>query len=177
MKLLYEFKEVFGDDEHQEVQISRLKDENDNLQNPDYTVTLSSYNNDGKYYAISKPEDVDGDNDSDEDDASYYEMAAKLVTDLLTLSSMDSKKLFARILIRFKQGSKTAVEILHFKPGNTEIHKPDDVVTATNPDSLGRYTKIEGVIDADGDGDEDANDQLIYRNLATSFVSMKSLPQ
>ncbi len=86
MKLLYEFKEVFGDDDIPEVLISRLSDENNELDKPDFTVRVSSLNNDGKYYVISKPEDVDGNGKGDKNDASYYELAAKLVTDLVTLS-------------------------------------------------------------------------------------------
>ena len=75
----------------------------------------------------------------------------------------------------FKPGSETDIDILHFKPGNTDISAPDYVVTATNPDHLGSYRKINNPLDADGDGDIDNNDNLIYRRLATSFASMKDL--
>lgn len=172
MKLLYEFKEVFGDDDIPEVLMSRLSDENNELDKPDFTVRLSSLNNEGKYYVISQPEDVDGDNDIDEDDASYYELAAKLVTDLVTLSDIGDKKRFSRILIRFKPGSTTDIEILHFKDGNNIISAADFIVTVTNPDRYGKYREVKDLIDADGDGDADSNDRLIYRNLATSFASM-----
>lgn len=80
-----------------------------------------------------------------------------------------------RVLIMFKPGSETDIDILHFKPGNTDISAPDYVVTATNPDHLGSYRKINNPLDADGDGDIDNNDSLIYRQLATSFASMKDL--
>ncbi|WP_411388180.1 hypothetical protein [Pseudomonas sp. MPB23] len=175
MKQLFEFKEVFGDDDAPEVLMSRLNDENNDLEHPDYTVRLSSLGNNGTYYVISKPEDVDGDNDRDEDDASYYELAAQLVMALVTLSAVGEQKRFERVLIKFNPASKTDVDILHFKHANTDISAPDYVVTATNPDRVGRYRTINNPIDADGDGDIDNNDSLIYRQLATSFASMKDL--
>ncbi|WLD64996.1 MULTISPECIES: hypothetical protein [Pseudomonas] len=173
MKLLYEFKEVFGDDDIPEVLISRLSDENNELDKPDFTVRVSSFNNDGEYYVITKPEDVDGDGKGDKNDALYYELAAKLVTDLVTLSDIGDKKRFSRILIRFKPGSTTDIEILHFKDGNNIISAADFIVTVTNPDRYGKYREVKDLIDADGDGDADSNDRLIYRKLATSFASMK----
>lgn len=98
--------------------------------------------------------------------------AAKLVTDLVTLSDIGDKKRFSRILIRFKPGSTTDIEILHFKDGNNIISAADFIVTVTDPDRYGKYRKVKDLIDADGDGDADSNDRLIYRTLATSFASM-----
>ena len=177
MKQLFEFKHVHGDDKATEVSMSRLSDENNDLEHPDHTVRLSSLDNNGTYRApnLDEVEDVDGDDDRDEDDASYYELAAKLVTALVTLSSVGQQKRFERVLIMFKPGSETDIDILHFKPGNTDISAPDYVVTATNPDRFRNYRTIKNPIDADGDGDVDSDDSLIYRKLATSFASMRDL--
>lgn len=177
MKQLFEFKHVHGDDKATEVSMSRLSDENNDLEHPDHTVRLSSLDKNGTYRApnLDEVEDVDGDDDRDEDDASYYELAAKLVTALVTLSSVGQQKRFERVLIMFKPGSETDIDILHFKPGNTDISAPDYVVTATNPDRFRNYRTIKNPIDADGDGDVDSDDSLIYRKLATSFASMRDL--
>ena len=88
---------------------------------------------------------------------------------------MGEQKRFERLLIMFKPDSETDIYILHFKPGNTDISAPDYVVTATNPDRFRNYRTIKNPIDADGDGDVDSDDSLIYRKLATSFASMRDL--
>lgn len=176
-KQLYEIKDTNADGSP-EVVMSRYNDGNDNLDAPDYTVTLSSSQNDGVYDTTTAPDDVDGDDDADEEDEedeSYYTVAAKLVSAMVTLGAVGDRKLFDRLLVLFKDPTRPDVSILHFKPGNNDIHNPDFTVTASDPGALGIYRKIENAIDADGDHDVDKDDELIYRRIASSFASMRDL--
>lgn len=173
-KQLYEVKDIDANGSP-DVVMSRYNNGNDNLDTPDYSVTISSSRNDGDYDTTTVPDDVDGDGDRDEEDESYYTLAAKLVSALVTLSSVDDRKLFDRILLMFKGSNSTDVSILHFKPGNTDIYNPDFTVIATNPDKFGSYRTIKDSIDADGDQDIDKDDDLIYRKIASSFASMRDL--
>ena len=61
MKQLFEFKHVHGDDKATEVSMSRLSDENNDLEHPDHTVRLSSLDNNGTYRApnLDEVEDVE----------------------------------------------------------------------------------------------------------------------
>ncbi|RLU09868.1 hypothetical protein CS078_00185 [Pseudomonas prosekii] len=173
-KQLYEIQSI-ADGHTPHVVMSRYADGNDDLNSPDFSVTISSSLNDGNYDTTSAPEDVDGDGDTDAEDESYYTVAAKLVCALITLSSVGELKVFDRLLLMNKDANNTDVSILHFKPGNRSIHLPDFTVTATGVDALGRYLEIKQTIDADGDGDIDKDDELIYRRIASSFASMRDL--
>lgn len=174
-KQLYEFKDMDGAG-NPEVVMSRYDEGNNNLDYPNARIIIYSSNNNWVYDLTSATNDVDGDGDHDEDDQSYYNTAAKLVTEMATLSPLDeSNRLFDRVLIEFCDSSEKDVSIKHYSKGNRDLSNPDFIVKATNPDSLGRYRTIIDTIDADGDKDIDKNDELIYRNLATSFLSMKNL--
>lgn len=174
-KQLYEFKDMDGAG-NPEVVMSRYDEGNYNLDNPNTRVVIYSSNNDWIYDVTSATNDADGDGDHDEDDKSYYMIAAKLVTEMVTLSPLDeSKRQFDRILISFCGDNEADVSIMHYKKGNRDLSNPDFLVRATNPDSRGMYRTITSAIDADGDKDIDRDDELIYRSLATSFLSMKNL--
>ncbi|MDR6916360.1 hypothetical protein J2X66_003229 [Pseudomonas sp. 3296] len=174
-KQLYEFKDTDGAG-NPEVVMSRYDEGNYRLDSPNARITIYSSNDDWKYDMTSATNDADGDGDHDEDDQSYYLLAAKLVAEMATLSPMDeSNRLFDRVLIAFCEGSETDVNIMHYKKGNRDLSNPDFIVKATNLDPQGRYRTIIDTIDADGDQDVDKGDELIYRNLATSFASMKSM--
>ncbi|WP_455827070.1 hypothetical protein [Pseudomonas graminis] len=170
---LYEIKDTDGAG-IPEVVMSRYNEGNDDLDSPNFNIVISSYNNDWVFDTTGSVEDVDGDGDRDYDDASYYTIAAKLVTQMFTLRSVDLRQRYSSILISFGD-SPDEVVIAHYQKGNTSLSSPDFIVTASNPDSLGRYRHIKDSLDADGDGDIDKDDELIYKQLATSFASMRDL--
>ncbi|WP_415758467.1 hypothetical protein [Pseudomonas sp. LT1P18] len=173
-KQLYEIKDIEADGSP-EVVMSRYNEGNNDLSHPNFSITISSSNKDGIFDTTTGPEDVDGDGDRDEEDESYYTVAAKLVSAMVSLSSVGDRKVFDRILLLFKDAIETDVSILHFRLGNTDLQNPDFTVTATNPDTFGSYRTIKDAIDADGDEDVDKDDELIYRKIATSFASMRDL--
>ncbi|MBF6041228.1 hypothetical protein H8F22_20305 [Pseudomonas sp. P154a] len=174
-KQLYEFINTDGAGKP-EVVMSRYDEGNYSLDNPNTRITIYSSNDDWKYDITSATNDADGDGDHDEDDQSYYMIAARLVAEMATLSPMDeSNRLFDRVLIAFSDHSEQDVNIMHYKKGNRDLKNPDFIVKASNRDSYGRYRTVIDTIDADGDKDIDKDDELIYRNLATSFSSMENL--
>ncbi len=63
-KQLYEIQSI-ADGHTPHVVMSRYADGNDDLNSPDFSVTISSSLNDGNYDTTSAPEDVDGDVDND----------------------------------------------------------------------------------------------------------------
>jgi hypothetical protein len=181
-KQLYEIKDVDADGSP-EVVMSRYNDGNDNLENPDFVVTVSSSKKDGVYDTTTAPDDVDGDGYSNDVDESYYTVAAKLVSELVKLSSVNDPERFDRTLLMFKDSNSKDVSILHFKVGNTNFYKPDVRVIATEPNTLGSYRAANYSIDTDDVQDKDPpikknmsmDEKLAYRNIASSFASMRDL--
>ncbi|MEG3012248.1 MAG: hypothetical protein RR845_23375, partial [Pseudomonas sp.] len=78
-----------------------------------------------------------------------------------------------------KTAKPTCVNIDLFKVSNNDLSQPDANVKL-KINATGFY-KVEDTlegegkfnIDADGDEDSDANDKLIFVNIANSFVSMR----
>ncbi len=170
---LYKFTDTDGAG-MPEVEMSRY-DENSDFSKPAATVLIYPDDTIGEYTSVAWGEDVDGDGTITPDDESYYTTAANLLNKLTVLRAVDHRKLYDKIVIGFNDTSGSDVKILHFKCGNTDLNSPDLTVIASTPNSQGHYLKIFGAGDADADGDIDKNDELIYRNLATSFASMQSL--
>lgn len=177
---LYEFRDTDGAGAP-EVVMSRYKEGNDDLYSPTYDVIISSSTLGWDYDTATWPEDVTEDNIQDDDDKSYYILAANIIKQIKSLKPSNYREnhvqKFTRILIMFSDTAPTDVLMYHFKDNNIDFNNPDAIVTATDRDPQGRYRKILAAQDANDDTFIDSSDELIYRTLATSFASMKySLP-
>ncbi|WLH35798.1 hypothetical protein PSH79_00435 [Pseudomonas sp. FP2196] len=173
--VLYEFRDTDGNGTAEAV-ISRYN--NGDVVNSAPNVVVTAYANtaNGKYDMVTGVDDVEGDGDIDEDDDSYYTLAADLASALVGLSNVGAGRLYRCILISFGEntsGSKLAdVNIGLFNVANSDLTRPNSVVTVTGY-AKGLYTKVLRSTDADGDGDIDLDDEFIFRKIAGSFASMR----
>lgn len=182
-KQLYKIKDINGDG-NPEVLISHYNEGNDNLSEPDYSITLTKNEKDGKFYNINSQEDINRDGERDDDDElieSYYEIAANLVSAMATLSVIVQSKVFDSILLLFADPESEDVSILHFKEENPDIKNPDHTVVVVFNITTKRYNAVRDLIDADGKtdaakGGPDVADSTIYRRIATAFSAMQDIP-
>ncbi|VVO31875.1 hypothetical protein PS718_05048 [Pseudomonas fluorescens] len=179
--VVVEFKDT-NTDGQQEVLISRYNNGYANNLKPDVVVTTFA-NARGEYVRAEGVDDVEGNDGVDEYDADTYIIAAGLASKLAGLSTVGHGRLYSCILISSDSESKTAkptyVNIDLFKVSNSNLSQPDANVKL-KINATGFY-KVEDTlegdgkfnIDADGDEDSDADDKLIFVNIANSFVSMR----
>jgi len=171
--LVYEFNDSNADGVPEAI-ISRYNNGYEPGLKPDVVVTAYAHSN-GKYETAEGVDDVEGDDDIDADDASYYTLAADLASAMVTLSTMDERRLYKCILVSFGNNSKNAalpdVDIGLYKK-DSGMSAPDSVVTVTGYNK-GLYRDVANATDADSDGDTDLDDNLIYRKIANSFASMR----
>ncbi|MDD1009291.1 hypothetical protein M5G27_17590 [Pseudomonas shahriarae] len=179
--VVVEFKDINADGK-QEAVISRYNNGYANNLKPDAVVTTYA-NAQGEYDRAEGVDDVEGNDGVDEFDTDTYTVAASLASKLAGLSTVGEGRLYSCILISSDGESKTAkptcVNIDLFKVSNNDLSQPDANVKL-KINATGFY-KVEDTlegegkfnIDADGDEDSDANDKLIFVNIANSFVSMR----
>ena len=171
--LVYEFNDS-NEDGVCEAIISRYNNGYRPGLKPDVVVTVYADAN-GRYETAEGVDDVEGDDDIDADDASYYTLAADLASAMVTLSSMDEKRLYKCIMVSFGSNSQNAalpdVNIGLYKK-DSDMTAPDSIVTVTGYNK-GLYREVIDASDADSDGDTDLDDHLIYRKIANSFASMR----
>ncbi|WP_422776753.1 hypothetical protein ACOXXE_00520 [Pseudomonas mediterranea] len=172
--LVYEFNDS-NEDGVPEAIISRYNNGYKPGLKPDLVVTVYANSITGLYETAEGVDDVEGDDDIDEDDASYYTLAADLASAMVTLSSMDERRLYKCIMVSFGSNSRNTalpdVDIGLYKK-DSDMSAPDLVVTVTGYNK-GLYREIVNATDADSDGDTDLDDHLIYRKIANSFASMR----
>ncbi|KGU82412.1 hypothetical protein [Pseudomonas mediterranea] len=172
--LVYEFNDS-NEDGVPEAIISRYNNGYKPGLKPDLVVTVYANSITGLYETAEGVDDVEGDDDIDEDDASYYTLAADLASAMVTLSSMDEKRLYKCIMVSFASNSQNAalpdVNIGLYKK-DSDMTDPDSVVTVTGYNK-GLYREVVNATDADSDGDTDLDDHLIHRKIANSFASMR----
>ena len=183
--VVVEFKDT-NTDGKQEAVISRYNNGYANNLKPDVTVTTYA-NDEGEYDRAAGVDDVEGDDGVDEYDTDTYTIAADLASKLAGLSSVGERRLYSCILIssdsEAKRAKPTYVNIDLFKVSNRDLSHPDAKVKL-KINATGFY-KVEDTlegdgkfnIDADGDDDSDANDKLIFVNIANSFVSMRNFAE
>ncbi|MBP5943676.1 MULTISPECIES: hypothetical protein [Pseudomonas] len=179
--VVVEFKDT-NTDGRQEAVISRYNNGYASNLEPDVVVT-TFVNDRGEYDRAEGVDDVEGNDGVDEFDTDTYTVAASLASKLAGLSTVGNGRLYSCILISSDSESKTAkptyVSIDLFKVSNSNLSQPDANVKL-KINATGFY-KVEDTlegdgkfnIDADGDEDSDANDKLIFVNIANSFVSMR----
>ena len=173
--LLYEFRDTDGNGTAEAV-ISRYNNADAVNSLPDIVVTANANIANGKYDTVSGVDDVEGDGDTDEDDDSYYTLAGDLASAIVGLSTVGAGRLYSCMLISFadnaSEGKLADVNIGLFNVANSDLTRPDSVVTVTGYDK-GLYKKVMGSTDADGDNDIDLDDEFIFRKIAGSFASMR----
>jgi len=143
---------------------------------PDVVVTAYSNTANGKYETVTGFDDVEGDGDIDDDDASYYTLAADLASAVVGLSAVGEGRRYRCILLSFdsqiSNNRLADVNIGLFNVSNQDLNQPDAVVTVGDY-SNGLYKTVLGSTDADSDGDIDLDDQFIFKKIAGSFASMR----
>ncbi|MFJ2488496.1 hypothetical protein [Pseudomonas sp. NPDC087639] len=173
--VLYEFKDIKGD-HHAEAIISRYNDGYAPGSKPNVVVTVEYNTVSKKYETVEGYDDVEGDGDLDEDDQSYYTLAADIASAIAGLSKQDDGRRYKSMLVSFdNNGSPAAppdVKIGLFNVSNPGLSQPDFTVTATDYRN-GLYNKVSNTVDANGDNRIDLNDQLVFKRIANSFASMK----